>query len=203
MRLKNQLPKLMDVILIDNPYFNHVDFLWSLNVNKLVNDPVKKTLNKTDDINWVFSGLNPSMASPENVNVARDKEEKVNISVEKPPNSVDELKYSSFKNVTDNLDLIIASIMPQPINDNDVAEFKRQSEEQKILLRILIELFKSVEHKYERIWLELNDKLSNSTRMELIENKPEKKHDPSNVTHSANDGSYIDRRAVKNKLKNA
>lgn len=200
MRLKNQLPKLMDVILIDSPYFNHVDFLWSLNVNKLVNEPVKEILNKTDDINWVYSGLNPSMTSIKNVNVASDKKKMV--SDKRPPNSVNQLKYSSLKNISDNLDSIIESIMPRPMNDNDVAEFKRQSERQKILLGVLIELFKSFERNYGQNRLDLNDKFSNSTRVKLIENKIEKNHNRSSEIHNSNDGSNIDHRAVFNKLKN-
>lgn len=59
MRLKSQLPKLMDAVMIDNPYCNHVDFLWSLKVNEHVNDPIKETLRKTDDVNWKYSGPNP------------------------------------------------------------------------------------------------------------------------------------------------
>lgn len=200
MRLKNQLPKLMDVILIDSPYFNHVDFLWSLNVNKLVNEPVKEILNKTDDINWVYSsGPNPSMTSVKNVNFASDKKKMVNISDKRPTNSVNQLKYSSLKNISDNLDSIIESIMPRPMNDNDMAEFKRQSERQKILLGVLIELFKSFERNYGENRLDLNDKFSNSTRVKLIE----KNDDRSSEIHNSNDGSNIDHRAVFNKLKNA
>ncbi|CAH1737543.1 unnamed protein product [Aphis gossypii] len=59
MRLKSQLPRLMDAVMIDNPYCNHVDFLWSLKVNEHVNDPIKETLRKTDDVNWKYSGPNP------------------------------------------------------------------------------------------------------------------------------------------------
>lgn len=60
MRLKSQLPRLMDAVMIDNPYCNHVDFLWSLKVNEHVNDPIKETLRKTDDVNWKYSEPNPS-----------------------------------------------------------------------------------------------------------------------------------------------
>uniref|UniRef100_A0A2S2P304 Lipase 3 n=1 Tax=Schizaphis graminum TaxID=13262 RepID=A0A2S2P304_SCHGA len=59
MRLKSQLPRLIDAVMIDNPYCNHVDFLWSLKVNEHVNDPIKETLRNTDDVNWKYSGPNP------------------------------------------------------------------------------------------------------------------------------------------------
>lgn len=62
MRLKAQLPKLVDVILVKNPYCNHVDFLWSLKVNEHVNNPVKEILKKTDDINWEYLGPSPFTA---------------------------------------------------------------------------------------------------------------------------------------------
>lgn len=60
MRLKAQLPKLLDVILVKNVYCNHVDFLWSLKVNEHINDPVKEILQKTDNIDWKYSGLSSS-----------------------------------------------------------------------------------------------------------------------------------------------
>jgi len=58
MKLKSQLPRLIDAVMIDNPYFNHVDFLWSTEVNKRVNDPIKETLRKTDSVDWKYSGPN-------------------------------------------------------------------------------------------------------------------------------------------------
>ncbi|XP_022178043.1 gastric triacylglycerol lipase-like [Myzus persicae] len=59
MKLKSQLPRLMDAVMIGNPYFNHLDFLWSIEVNERVNDPIKEILRKTDDKDWKYSGPNP------------------------------------------------------------------------------------------------------------------------------------------------
>jgi len=58
MKLKSQLPRLMDAVMIDNPYFNHLDFMWSIEVNERVNDPIKEILRKTDDMDWKYSGPN-------------------------------------------------------------------------------------------------------------------------------------------------
>jgi len=69
MKLKSLLPKLMDAVLIDNPYFNHVDFMWSTEVNQRVNDPIKETLRKTDNMDWKYSGPNlPNLKDISNVN---------------------------------------------------------------------------------------------------------------------------------------
>lgn len=56
MRLKAQLPKIMDAVLIYSPSFNHFDYLWSKNVNEQINDPVINVLNTTDNMNWKYSG---------------------------------------------------------------------------------------------------------------------------------------------------
>jgi len=44
--------------MIDNPYFNHLDFIWSTEVNERVNDPIKEMLQKTDNVDWEYSGPN-------------------------------------------------------------------------------------------------------------------------------------------------
>jgi len=62
MKLKSQLPRLMDAVMIDNPYFNHLDFMWSIEVNERVNDPIKETLRKTDNMDWEYSGPNISQS---------------------------------------------------------------------------------------------------------------------------------------------
>jgi len=48
----------MDAVMMGNPYFNHLDFLWSIEVNERVNDPIRETLRKTDDMDWKYSGPN-------------------------------------------------------------------------------------------------------------------------------------------------
>lgn len=63
MKLKTQLPKLMDVILVNNSNCNHLDFLASLKVNEHINNPIKEILHKTDDTKWIYSGPNPNMTN--------------------------------------------------------------------------------------------------------------------------------------------
>jgi len=58
MKLKSQLPRLIDAVMIDNPYFNHLDFIWSTEVNERINDPIKEMLRKTDGVDWEYSGPN-------------------------------------------------------------------------------------------------------------------------------------------------
>lgn len=63
MRLKDELPKLMDAIQVGNEYCNHVDILWSTVVKESVNDPVRGILEKTDDRAWRYSGPSCATAS--------------------------------------------------------------------------------------------------------------------------------------------
>lgn len=57
--LKAELPKIVDVILVNNSHCNHLDFLFSLKVTEHVNDPIKEILRMTDDPGWVYSGPSP------------------------------------------------------------------------------------------------------------------------------------------------
>lgn len=63
MKLKAQLPKVMNTIPVNNPHFNHVDFLWSINVKQQVNNPVKEILRNTDDMEWKYLGPGPTMVN--------------------------------------------------------------------------------------------------------------------------------------------
>lgn len=152
MRLKSQLPKLMDVVLIDNPYFNHFDFLWNLKVNKFVNDPVKKILNKTDDIDWVYSGPNSNMISPENVNVNLNKKKMTNGTDDKLPTSINGLKSMLYlNNITENLDAVTSNSTPLSTDVKDLMKFKQKSiEPPKLLFDNSIKFPKYFERKYER-----------------------------------------------------
>jgi len=69
MKLKSLLPRLIDAVMIDNPYFNHLDFMWSTEVNERVNNPIKELLEKTDDMEWEYSRPNP-LRSKDNFNVS-------------------------------------------------------------------------------------------------------------------------------------
>lgn len=152
MKLKSQLPKLMDVVLIDNPYFNHFDFLWNLKVNKFVNDPVKKILNKTDDIDWVYSGPNSNMISPENVNVNLNKKKMTNGTDDKLPTSINGLKSMlDLNNITENLDAVTSNSTPLSTDVKDLMKFKQKSiEPPKLLFDNSIKFPKYFERKYER-----------------------------------------------------
>jgi len=78
MRLKVQLPRLIDIVLINNSYCNHLDFIASLKVNEHVNNPIKKILRITDDKDWVYSGPNPNMVD-ENRGDGFDRNETVEL----------------------------------------------------------------------------------------------------------------------------
>lgn len=161
MRLKSQLPKLMDVILIDNPYFNHFDFLWNLKVNILINDPVQNILNKTDAIDWVYSGPNHNMISPKNVNSDHNKKEMTNGNDEKLLNSIDDLKFKlDFNNNKEKLNEITSISTPLPSNIKDLIKFKRKIESHKILLDNSIKFPKYSQRKYERLWKSSNNAFS-------------------------------------------
>ncbi|XP_025198658.1 lipase 3-like [Melanaphis sacchari] len=117
MRLKSQLPRLIDAVMIDNPYCNHVDFLWSLKVNEHVNNPIKETLRKTDDVSWRYSGPNPPK-SKEGSNVSGDgsigSSEHVNIS-----GSATNIDLSGIVVISDNGDVDITD--SEHFNTNDSA----------------------------------------------------------------------------------
>lgn len=86
MRLKRQLPNLMNAFSVNSPHFNHVDFLWSVDVIKLVNEPIKQILEKTDDLHW--ENLKPnSKMSPSEIGID-DRQASSTIPVEERPPSL-------------------------------------------------------------------------------------------------------------------
>ncbi|XP_050521584.1 lipase 3-like [Daktulosphaira vitifoliae] len=64
LKLKERLPNIINFIKIDNPWFNHVDFLWSKGVNFYVNDRVITLFNESDDLSWNISTYLTSSQSP-------------------------------------------------------------------------------------------------------------------------------------------
>jgi hypothetical protein len=150
MRLKVQLPKLMDAFPVKTPYCNHVDFLWSLKVKEQVNDPIRGILQKTDDMNWRYSGPDPSIVGNEISD--GDRKGTYNIVPRPLPNRYNELDFAlAMDYFLKNLDSIIASTMPQTVNDNDTADFDRVSEQQKILFGNVIRSLKVAEKKYGQL----------------------------------------------------
>lgn len=168
MKLKDQLPKLMDAFPVNNSYCNHVDFLWGLNVKKDVNDPIKGILNTTDDTNWVYTGPNPTMTNEISTG---DKHTKVQITVVRPPqeptsilNFVPGLDYFA-----ENLEAIITNAMPRFVKENDVTVFEQERDLQKALFRSLIEFVKSSEIEYGQLMDDLVDEIFDWTDREIAD----------------------------------
>lgn len=157
MRLKVQLPQLMDAFAVADPYFNHVDFLWSLNVNQLVNEPVKDILQKTDDPNWTYTGPNSRAFSSGTVNKSAVQP----VAPITPLMPVYNPKFvSGLDFFAENLDAIIASTMPRCVDEKDAEAFERERELQKLLFGDVIQFVKSATEKYDRIRNEFTNEVS-------------------------------------------
>lgn len=163
MRLSVQLPKLMDVVPVNSPYFNHVDMLWSLNVTERVNNPVKEILQNTDRIDWSYSG--PSLSATviqksDNTNNYRKNDKTVSL-LPSPKNTV---KFSTGLNFyVENLDAIISNTMPLSLNKTDEADFERERKFQKILFSKLITFVKSTGSKYDKLQDDFTNDISDKT----------------------------------------
>lgn len=131
MRLKAELPKMMDAVLVNNSYCNHLDFVASLKVNEHINEPVKGVLRRTDALDWVYAGPNPS---------ANDDSHKeanaTTVGLPAPTSDVKLVPNSDY--LRKNLDAIMTHVVPRSVNKNDLAEFERERELQKVLFRNLI-----------------------------------------------------------------
>jgi len=161
MRLKSQLPKLIDVVPIDSPRCNHVDFLWSLDVTKQVNAKVSEILQKTDHTDWKYTGPPAGLCA----DVYGTGENDGPVTKDQQPNSTnDQHELANFVLVSDYL----SSVTPLQQNDDDdnSTELIR---EQKLLQKMqlfgnLIMLLKSTETKYHRIRDGLTREFSEWTR---------------------------------------
>lgn len=150
MRLKAQLPRLVDVIRVNNPYCNHVDMLWSLKVNEHVNEPAMGILRKTDDPGWVYTGPNPGVGNEiriEDLGDVAGKRTPVPMDPVDRPVSTGPGYY-----LPTNLDAIIANAMPPSMDDKDAAAFERERELQKVLFGNVIEFARSAQKMYGRLW---------------------------------------------------
>lgn len=158
MKLKFQLPKLMDIILVNNSYCNHLDFLASLKVNEHVNDPIKNILQKTDSVDWVYS-------APSKLEKAKNEGEHENVtSVElRSPSPSNNQKFKSgVEYLKKHLGDTLVSTMLRRQTSNGSEIFKREREQQKILTKNLNKFFKSAHWKYNQ--LSLTKEFSNKTR---------------------------------------
>lgn len=140
MRLKSQLPKLMDVVPVDSPRCNHVDFLWSLDVTKRVNVNVTDILQKTDHADWEYTGPPASLCSATGCGMGENDAPRTK---GRQPNSTnDHHEFSNFAPAPEN------SSGATPVDDES-AEVARERRLQ--LFDNLIVLLKSTETEYHRL----------------------------------------------------
>lgn len=146
--LKSQLPKLMNFILVDNPYCNHLDFIWSINVNSQINDPIKAILKETDDMDWKYTGPSPSTMNQETSNDALSN------TIDRMPNVINNMDNLEF--FEDNLDTIITQTMPRSIEQNGTTEFQQQRKFLNIILRKLLKFVKYIDKEKQSLWNKLS-----------------------------------------------
>ncbi|XP_025198770.1 lipase 3-like isoform X2 [Melanaphis sacchari] len=157
LKLKAQLPMVLDAFPANSPYFNHVDFLWSSNVTEQINNPIKEILLKTDDLAWTYTGPATSAVTVDAV-----------VPVDRPPIKQTELKplsgamnlAPSLEFFAENLDAIIASTMPQPVDERDAAVFEREREQQKLLFGGVIKFAQAAEKKYGQLREEITNEIT-------------------------------------------
>lgn len=140
MKLKSKLPKVMDIQMCSDKYFNHVDFLWSKYVNEEINNPCKDILSKTDDVNWEYLGPNPNMINEYEVNDYK----KTMIPLEQLLGPINNHTFiPALDYLKNNLDTIIENTMPKFMDQKDVKIFEHDYNTQKIIFNRLIEYIKS------------------------------------------------------------
>lgn len=141
----------MDAFPINSPYWNHVDFLWSKDVTKQVNDPTRKILGKTDNLNWEYSMPNNKMVLSNTIDIDDRKgfsNALIELGVTSSLKSISSWDYI----IKENLNTLIANIMPRYfIVENDVQHFEQELELQKIVFSDLDKFIKLVEKKYGRL----------------------------------------------------
>lgn len=156
LKLRAQLPMVMDAFPAKSPYFNHVDFLWSTEVTEQINNPIKEILQKTDNLGWTYTG---PAATAVPVSAA--------VHVHRPPNQMQLNLMSGITNLApgleffaENLDAIIASTMPQPVDERDAAVFEREREQQKLLFGGVIRFAQAAEKKYGQLKEEITNEIT-------------------------------------------
>lgn len=159
MRLKSQLPKLVDVVPVDSSRCNHVDFLWSLDVTKQVNVKVTEILQKTDHPDWEFTG---SPAGPcEDITTDNDGPA---IKGQQPNSTNDHHELANFVLVPE----YSSGVTPvqRDVDDDESADLAREQRlQQKVqMFGNLIMLFKTTETKYQQLRNGLTREFSEWTR---------------------------------------
>jgi len=149
MKLKAQLPMVVDAFPAKSPYFNHVDFLWSSKVNEHVNEPVKEILQKTDDLGWTYTGPAATATAVDAV-VPVVSQQPFQVLQLNPLSGAINLA-PSLEFFAENLDAIIASTMPLPVDERDVAVFEMEREQQRLLFGGVIRFAQAAEKKYGQL----------------------------------------------------
>lgn len=159
MRLKSQLPKLVDVVPVDSSRCNHVDFLWSLEVTKQVNVKVTEILQKTDHPDWEFTG--PPAGPCEDITTDNDGPA---IKGQQPNSTNDHHELANFVLVPE----YSSGVTPvqRDVDDDESADLAREQRlQQKVqMFGNLIMLFKSTETKYQQLRNGLTREFSEWTR---------------------------------------
>ncbi|CAI6367428.1 unnamed protein product [Macrosiphum euphorbiae] len=148
MKLKAQLPMVVDAFPAKSPYFNHVDFLWSSKVNEHVNEPVKEILQKTDDLGWTYTGPAANATAVDAV-VPVVSQQPFQVLQLNPLSGA--ILAPSLEFFAENLDAIIASTMPLPVDERDVAVFEMEREQQRLLFGGVIRFAQAAEKKYGQL----------------------------------------------------
>lgn len=125
----------MNFIPVDNPYCNHLDLLWSKHVTTNVNDPVKKILQNTDVMSWIYPGPNPSV----NIKETIDNDDRTSY----PKTDFNYLPDLDF--FDENLDVLISDTMPKSLGGNDTDEFERQQKVLNVVLRNMFNFAVSID----------------------------------------------------------
>lgn len=161
MKLKAQLPMVVDAFPAKSPYFNHVDFLWSSNVTEQINDPIKATLQKTDDLGWTYSGpAATATAVAVDADVPAGYRPPIQTLQLNPPSGGAVDLAPSLEFFAENLDAIIASTMPRPADERDAAAFDREREQQRLLFGGVIRFAQAAEKKYGQLREEITNEIA-------------------------------------------
>ncbi|XP_001952550.2 lipase 3 [Acyrthosiphon pisum] len=160
MRLKSQLPKLMDFVPVDSPRCNHVDFLWSLDVTKQVNAKVAEILQKTDHADWEYTGPPSGSCTDTDGTGGNDSQ----TTKERQPNSTsDHNVYVNFAPGPDCPAMNSSGGTPVQQDESELVRGRKLIQKLQLLDNLIV-LLKSTETKYHRLRDGLTREFSEWTR---------------------------------------